>query len=420
MWLCIAPIDNVCELDRLVEHPSGCTHYNGFTEPFNLLGALPRVSKKEVCTICKNSSFVMKFKTILATKYSRLFKRSMTGTVLFIIPVLVPFLYPMTAHAGLFSFISSIFEGQEASAKVQPLIQYPNSQTIALLQATVNHDQIVEKSSDSIPVSDSQILVADISITDPIIANDSVNTQVSIYVVRDGDTLSTIAKMFDVSVNTIVWSNSDLGISRSSPLKTGQTLIILPVSGISYTVKKGDTIKGIVSIYKADLTEVLQYNDLTLTSPLAIGQTVIIPDAELQVQPPSSKTVSSGNIAHGTNGPSYSGYYIRPIVGGRKTQGLHGYNGIDLAAPIGTPIYAAAEGTVIVSAFNSGWHGGYGNFIIIAHPNGTQTVYAHLSKNIVHAGDYVKQGQNIALMGSTGNSTGSHVHFEIRGAKNPF
>ncbi len=326
----------------------------------------------------------------------------------------------MTAHAGLFSFISSIFEGQEASAKVQPLIQYPNSQTIALLQATVNHDQIVEKSSDSIPVSDSQILVADISITDPIIANDSVNTQVSIYVVRDGDTLSTIAKMFDVSVNTIVWSNSDLGISRSSPLKTGQTLIILPVSGISYTVKKGDTIKGIVSIYKADLTEVLQYNDLTLTSPLAIGQTVIIPDAELQVQPPSSKTVSSGNIAHGTNGPSYSGYYIRPIVGGRKTQGLHGYNGIDLAAPIGTPIYAAAEGTVIVSAFNSGWHGGYGNFIIIAHPNGTQTVYAHLSKNIVHAGDYVKQGQNIALMGSTGNSTGSHVHFEIRGAKNPF
>jgi len=361
----------------------------------------------------------MKLKTILATKYSRLLKRSMTGTVIFIIPVLIPFLYPMTAHAGLFSFISSMFEGQEASAKIQPLVQYPNSQTIALLQATVNHDQSVEKSSDIIPVSDRQILVADISVTDPIIASDSINTQVSIYVVRDGDTLSTIAKMFDVSVNTIVWSNSDLGISRSSSLKVGQTLIILPVSGISYTVKKGDTIKGIVSSYKADLTEVLQYNDLTLTSPLSIGQTVIIPDAELQAQPSSSNTASK-NIARGTNGPSYVGYYIRPVVGGRKTQGVHGYNGIDIAAPVGTPIYAAAEGTVIVSAFNSGWHGGYGNFIIIAHPNGTQTVYAHLSKNIVHAGDYVKQGQNIALMGSTGNSTGSHVHFEIRGAKNPF
>ena len=327
----------------------------------------------------------------------------------------------MTAHAGLFSFISSVFQGQEASAKVQPIPVSPNSQTIALLQATaINHDQYPNNSADIIPVDDKQTLIADMAIADSILGVDTVNTQISIYIVRDGDTLSTIAKMFDVSINTIVWSNSDLGISRSSPLKTGQTLIILPVSGISYTVKKGDTIKGIVSSYKADLTEVLQYNDLTITAPLAVGQTIIIPDAELQTQPSSSNITSSSNIARGTNVPSYLGYYIRPVLGGRKTQGLHGYNGIDLAAPLGTPIYAAAEGTVIVSAFNSGWHGGYGNFIIIAHPNGTQTVYAHLSKNIARAGDYVRQGQEIALMGSTGNSTGSHVHFEIRGARNPF
>ena len=330
----------------------------------------------------------------------------------------------MTAHAGLFSFISSVLQGQEASAKIQSIPVGPNSQTIALLQATVNQDPNPEKSGDIVPVDDKQTLVADMAVADPILGTDTVNTQINIYVVRDGDTLSNIAKMFGVSVNTIVWSNVDSGISRSVPLKAGQTLVILPVTGINYVVKKSDTIQGIVAKYKADLNEVLQYNDITVATRLSVGQTIIIPDAELQVSVPTSgsksKKINLNEPLFGANGPAYPGYYIRPIKGGVKTQGLHGYNAVDLADRVGTPIYAAAEGTVIVSAFNSGWHGGYGNFIIIAHPNGTQTVYAHLSKNIVHAGDYVRQGQNIALMGSTGNSTGSHVHFEIRGAQNPF
>ena len=329
----------------------------------------------------------------------------------------------MTAHAGLFSFVSSLFESEQASAKVESVSQYPNSQTIALLTATVNQDPNPEKSLDTVPVDDNQTLVADMAITDPVLGTEQVNTQISIYVVRDGDTLSSIAKMFGVSVNTIVWSNVDSGVSRSVPLKTGQTLVILPVTGINYVVKKNDTIRNIVSKYKADLNEVLQYNDITVATALSVGQTIIIPDAEIQVSVPTSvksKKINLNEPLFGADGPSYPGYYIRPIKGGVKTQGLHGYNAVDLAASIGTPIYAAAEGTVIVSAFNSGWHGGYGNFIIISHPNGTQTVYAHLSKNIVHAGDYVQQGQTIALMGSTGNSTGPHVHFEIRGAQNPF
>jgi murein DD-endopeptidase MepM/ murein hydrolase activator NlpD len=102
-----------------------------------------------------------------------------------------------------------------------------------------------------------------------------------------------------------------------------------------------------------------------------------------------------------------------------KTQGLHGYNGVDLAGPVGTPIYAAAAGTVLVSA-SSGWNGGYGNLVIISHDNGTQTVYGHLSKTLVKVGQHVEQSQKIALMGATGKATGSHLHFEIRGAKNPF
>jgi murein DD-endopeptidase MepM/ murein hydrolase activator NlpD len=92
------------------------------------------------------------------------------------------------------------------------------------------------------------------------------------------------------------------------------------------------------------------------------------------------------------SGPSYPGYYMRPIIGGRKSQGIHGHNGVDLAAPVGTPIYAAAGGSVIVSIANGGWNGGYGNYVVISHPNGTQTLYAHNSANLVSVGDKVSRG----------------------------
>ena len=102
-----------------------------------------------------------------------------------------------------------------------------------------------------------------------------------------------------------------------------------------------------------------------------------------------------------------------------KTQGLHGYNGIDLAAPTGTPVLASASGDVIVSR-GYGWNGGYGNYIVIKHPNGTQTLYAHLNEVIVSSSWHVVQGQIIGYVGATGKSTGPHLHFEVRGAKNPF
>ena len=110
---------------------------------------------------------------------------------------------------------------------------------------------------------------------------------------------------------------------------------------------------------------------------------------------------------------------MRPIIGGRRTQGLHGYNGVDLGVSYGSPIYAAAPGTVIISR-NGGWNGGYGKYIVVSHPNGTQTLYAHNSDNVVFAGANVIRGQVIGFVGSTGKSTGPHLHFEVRGARNPF
>jgi murein DD-endopeptidase MepM/ murein hydrolase activator NlpD len=110
---------------------------------------------------------------------------------------------------------------------------------------------------------------------------------------------------------------------------------------------------------------------------------------------------------------------MRPIEGGRKSQGVHSYNAVDLANSCGSPVLAAASGDVLIGR-NTGWNAGYGHYIVLVHPNGTQTLYAHLNGNIAQEGWHVTQGQVIGYLGSTGKSTGCHVHFEIRGAKNPF
>jgi murein DD-endopeptidase MepM/ murein hydrolase activator NlpD len=123
--------------------------------------------------------------------------------------------------------------------------------------------------------------------------------------------------------------------------------------------------------------------------------------------------------AHNTNGPNYDSYYARPIAVAVETQGLHGYNAVDLAGPFGENIQAAAAGQVIV-AENSGWNGGYGEYVVIAHNNGTETLYAHMSAVLVTEGEEVTQGEVIGHEGETGLATGPHLHFEVRGAHNPF
>jgi len=234
--------------------------------------------------------------------------------------------------------------------------------------------------------------------------------QISLYIVREGDSLSQIAQMFNVSVNTIVWGNN----LRGTTITPGQTLVILPVSGIRHTVKSGDTLAKIAKEYKGDLDEIVQYNDISANTVLSVGSVIIVPDGEMVVP-----IVSSGStLVKATSYPVYNGYYIKP-VNGVKSQGLHGYNAVDIAAPSGTRIVAAASGVVIISRA-TGWNGGYGTYVVISHNNGTQTLYSHMSADIVSVGDVVSQGQVIGYVGSTGRSTGAHLHFEVRGAKNPY
>ncbi|MFZ2621207.1 MAG: peptidoglycan DD-metalloendopeptidase family protein [Minisyncoccia bacterium] len=239
--------------------------------------------------------------------------------------------------------------------------------------------------------------------------------QISVYVVHSGDTLPAIAKMFGVSVNTVRWANDIKG----NTITSGQTLVILPISGIQHIVKSGDTLQSIAKLHKGDLDEILQYNNLNKDDKLAIGDIIVVPDGEAVT---ISGSTSGGVGKTGPSYPVYAGYYMRPIIGGIKTQGIHGHNGVDLASAYGSNILASAEGDVIISRA-TGWNGGYGSYIVLKHGNGTQTLYGHLSATLVNVGDHVQQGQVIGKMGHSGSVkgiTGTHLHFEIRGAKNPF
>lgn len=252
------------------------------------------------------------------------------------------------------------------------------------------------------------------------IANVPPSDRISVYVVRKGDTLSEISNMFDVSMNTILWANN---LKSARDVHPGDTLVILPVSGVERTVVKGDTLKSLAKKYGADADEIATFNGLDPAEPLAIGSTIIIPGGELSAPAPVSSG-SAGRVIreplHGAGGSVFPGYFINPVPSATVTQALHGWNGIDLGAARGTPIYAAADGVVIIARKGGGWNGGYGNYVVITHSNGSQTLYSHMRSAIVNFGQVVSQGQLIGYVGATGKATGTHLHFEVRGAANPF
>jgi murein DD-endopeptidase MepM/ murein hydrolase activator NlpD len=251
------------------------------------------------------------------------------------------------------------------------------------------------------------------------VASSTPPDRISVYVVRSGDTLSEIADMFGVSANTILWANN---LKSSRDVHPGDTLIILPISGVERTIVKGDTLKSLAKKYSADADEIAQYNGLDPAGPLVIGTTIIIPGGELAIPTPTKGTSGNGTAARplqGAGGIVYPGYFINPVPGGIITQALHGWNGIDIGAARGTPVYAAADGTIIISRAGGAWNGGYGNYIVITHNNGSQTLYSHLRSTVAGFGQSVVKGQLIGYVGATGKATGTHLHFEVRGAANP-
>ena len=335
-------------------------------------------------------------------------------------------LSPSVAHAGFFSSILSFF-GRNVDAEGLAVSNDPadTSSVMAVLEAVPNPDPTITKTTDINFEDDALVPETGPAGTAADLENAPSSDEISLYVVRKGDSIASIAKMFDVSTNTILWANN---LKKGQALTEGQTITILPVTGVSHKIAKGDTVSSIAKKYGGDAQDIAFFNGIAIEDPLTPGDTIIIPDGEVAtpvvVAAKPSKHYTINPVTHkrelikGTGGPKLSGYFMKPIPC-EKSQGLHGHNGIDLSCHVeGTPIRAAASGTVIVAS-SGGWGGGYGSYVVVRHPNGTQTLYAHMSRVEASVGQQVSQGDEIGRVGSTGKSTGPHLHFEVRGAKNP-
>lgn len=351
-------------------------------------------------------------------------------TVSFLVLFLLAIIIPLTASASIFSKVAGLFSGDAKAESVTT--DDHNSQTTPVLEAKISPSGSIEKQDTLVQMSQDDVLIGEVGSlgTALDIEDYPEEDEINVYITKQGDTLSKIAGMYNVSVNTIIWAND--GLDPKKALKEGTSLLIMPVSGVSHTVKKGDTLKKIATKYAGDATEIAKFNGVT-DETLVVGEIIVVPNGEIAATKTPSKTITNtiknsikvitGNgkgtspLQSGYGGGSAGSYYRRP-VSCVITQNLHGKNGIDLGCRIGTPVVAAASGTVIAAKL--GWNGGYGNMIIISHPNGTQTVYGHLSKISVSNGQDVGSGEVIGATGNTGQSTGPHLHFEIRGARNCF
>ncbi len=241
------------------------------------------------------------------------------------------------------------------------------------------------------------------------------NDQIATYTVQEGDTISFIASDFGVSANTIIWANN---IQNINSIKPGDELKIPPINGVIHKIKKGDTVASIAKKYSADEDKIIEFNALPKDGSLQLDEEIIVPDGKIPQQNQASYASGVASvIKRFAYLPNLGDFFMIPTIG-RNWGILHGRNGVDIANSCGTPIYAAADG-LASTVDGAGWNGGFGKFIKLGHPNGTETIYAHASKLLIDQGKNILKGQLIALMGSTGRSTGCHLHFEVHGAKNP-
>lgn len=238
------------------------------------------------------------------------------------------------------------------------------------------------------------------------------------YTVSEGETLASIGKKFDVSVDSIKWVNN----IKTDIIRPDQVLKIPPITGVVHKVVAGENIYTIAKKYKSSAQNIVNFpfNDFTDfdTFGLQAGQTLYVPDGVIEEEQP--KYFANQYYAQAQAGVRGSTNFIWP-TSGMITQNPAWYHmALDIANAAAPPVIAADTGTVIYTGCLN-W--GYGCHVIVDHGNGFQTLYGHLSSIAVSAGQVVSQGQGVGNMGSTGRSTGTHLHFEIRSGgvlQNPF
>lgn len=233
-------------------------------------------------------------------------------------------------------------------------------------------------------------------------------TKVTKYVVQFNDTPGLIAQRFKLKLQTVLDNNN---LSAKSMIKVGQTLWLPPSDGLIYTWGKNSTLSALAKKYKISTAEILRANNLGANDKLAVNEKIVIPGTrpDRPVVAPTKTAVASASRQRAGG----SGALLWPTTTTRLTQYFSlRHPGIDIAGAFGLPIYAADDGVVKLS--KNGWNGGYGNYIIISHGNGRETLYGHMSRRVAQVGDEVARGNLIGYMGSSGRSTGPHVHFEVR------
>lgn len=282
-------------------------------------------------------------------------------------------------------------------------------------------DQVKEK-SESQTTSQEDVTTANIepplSSSSETKDKETTETKINTYTVKAGDSLENIAAAYNVKVNTIAESNK---LSLNSTLTEGQVLEFPSIDGVLYKIQSGETLWDLALLNKVDFNKIVEINELEAPEKLKLDQKIIIPGVD-KVKPLASNTTTSTKKNSASNKTLSRGGSIPTIISASlpvqgKLSSKYGprwgrqHAGIDISAPTGTDVFASMGGKVTFS----GWdNGGYGNLVIIDHGNGLQSYYAHNSKLLVEKGEYVNKGTQIADVGSTGNSTGPHSHFEIR------
>lgn len=258
----------------------------------------------------------------------------------------------------------------------------------------------------------SSVLSASVENPETNTAVSNVRGEVIEYRVQEGETVSSIGQKFEISEDTIRWQNN---LESKDSIKVGQILEILPITGVSHKVVKGDTVFSIAKRYDVDAQLIVNYpfnsfvNDETFE--LAIGQTVVVPEGVKPAEILWSPVARVRQITPDAGTVVASGAFVWP-AGGTITQRFIWYHrGIDIANHGAPAVLAADSGTVVGAGWLDGF--GYGNRVIIDHGNGFRTLYGHLSQAYVVAGQTVRRGDAIGKMGSTGRSTGTHLHFEV-------
>ena len=240
-----------------------------------------------------------------------------------------------------------------------------------------------------------------------------------IYTVERGDTPSGIAYQFGIKTETLLGGNPKLS-QESSLMQPGMDLIILPIDAVLHDVELGDTLESISAEYGIPVEDIIAYEPNNLEFPFRLypDTQILVPGAVAEVfvwTPPTLSTVRGGTSREGSGvAPAIvgTGTFVFPVSSSNFTQRFwYGHPGIDVALSEGSGVFASDTGTVTFAGWNIY---GYGNLVVINHGNGYETFYGHLSAINVFPGQIVYQGNVIGAVGNTGNSSGPHVHFEVR------